>query len=76
MKTKLPGDGPVTLEGAMWKCQLSRAEWDAWDVYADNHEHLVVTSYKATLDMFLNHFRRGIDLNVPVAKSIDQPLES
>jgi len=53
----------VTIEGETWTATLTPTEFSAWEIYADAHEWLLNWSYEATLTMFLNHFRRGINLN-------------
>lgn len=57
----------VTIEGETWQSVLTAGEYAAWDQYATDHPYLLSQSYGRTLEMFLNHLRRGIDLNA-VAK--------
>lgn len=46
---------------------LTESEFTAWDIYAESHPHLVNNGgYRLTLEMFLAHFRRGINLNDPL----------
>ena len=56
----------IEIEGSDWKFTLTPEEYEAWDIYADNHLGLLNWSYERTIAMFLNHFRRGINLNNPL----------
>lgn len=58
-----------TLEGTFVRETLTREEYQEWDKYADSHGRLLGSiGYEATLRVFLGHFRRGTNLNIPVKK--------
>lgn len=61
-----PEQATLTIEGATWHAKLTRAEYEAWSVYADRHPHVLSQSYERTLAMFLSHYRRGVNLNDPL----------
>jgi hypothetical protein len=53
----------------VWYGRMTLAEFDAWTVYAERHPWLLTgLPYQAVCDMFLSHYRRGIDLNAPLSK--------
>lgn len=56
----------VTIEGDTWRFSLTQEEYHEWVKYDESHPWLARLPYQAVLRMFLNHFRRGINLNVPV----------
>lgn len=47
--------------------EMTDDEFDAWCIYDKNHDQLTRTThgYESTLNMFLSHYRRGINLNEP-----------
>lgn len=53
----------VTIEGETWRAELSEAEYQAWDQYAEAHPWLFAIGYGPILRMFLAHYRRGLNLN-------------
>ena len=53
----------MKIEGEFWTCEISKGEYKEWDRYANNHNHLLSQNYRGTLEMFLNHLKRGINLN-------------
>ena len=55
----------MKIEGEFWF--KNQDEYREWDRYANSHNHLLIQDYPATLKMFLNHLRRGINLNKSVA---------
>lgn len=57
----------VTIIGEGWERQLTKDEYDAWATYDNNHPVLAGSMpMEPILDMFLSHFRRGINLNLPL----------
>lgn len=46
-----------------WKRRLTPTELTEWDKYDAEHLHLQQIPMPFVMDMFLNHFRRGINLN-------------
>lgn len=61
-----------TIEGDTWHATLTDEEYAAWDIYADAHPLLLgEMGTEAVLQMFLGHFRRGINLNTPVKRSTE-----
>ena len=57
----------MKIEGEFWTCEISEWEYKEWNKYADSHKYLLTTNYWGAywgvLEMFLNHLRRGINLN-------------
>lgn len=56
-----------TILGDYWKKDLTDEEYDEWIKYDSTHLHLTSGKnslpYEMVLNMFLSHFRRGINLN-------------
>ena len=65
----------VTIEGEFWSCQMTPEEFAAWDIYATNTWLLSMMDYEPVLNMFLSHFRRGINLNNYYEKAKKQTAE-
>jgi hypothetical protein len=60
----------VTIEGETWHASLTTSEYGQWDIYATAHPFLLGQSYGRTLEMFLAHLRRGVNLNLPIPKPV------
>lgn len=56
----------VVIQGQTFEARLTQEEYREWVKYDDKHPHLEGISYEAVLNMFLSHFRRGINLNLPL----------
>lgn len=58
---------PVEIQGEEWSAKLTPEEYKAWIIYDESHPWLANSmSYESILAMFLSHFRRGINLNLPL----------
>jgi hypothetical protein len=63
-----------TITGETWRCSLSDDEYAEWVKYDDTHPQLNPIPMQFTLAMFINHLRRGINLNAPLqATLINEP---
>jgi hypothetical protein len=57
----------VTLSGETWSVEMTDEEWQEYDKYANAHPWLISgIGDGAIANMFLSHFRRGINLNKKV----------
>lgn len=60
-------DRSVEIQGETWICRLTPEEYAAWVKYDESHPWLAAAlPMRAILDMFLSHYRRGVDLNKPL----------
>lgn len=66
----MPQSKSVEISGETWKSTLTPEEFSEWDKYSESHARIVgAVGYGVTLTMFLSHYRRGINLNIPVKQS-------
>ncbi len=56
-----------TIIGESWQMEMTDEEYDEWWKYDDAHPHLKSIPMEAILRMFISHYRRGENLNIPIA---------
>lgn len=56
----------VVIEGETWVAYLTPEEYQEWIKYDNAHPQLSPLPVQSILEMFLNHFRRGVNLNQPL----------